>query len=517
MLGELDHALREPADAPLTRDQAAVPANRAKRRTLVRVALAAVGTGILVAGSFGVRGALQPRPEPAVFSSSARPLVVVSELRPQGDPRVAATFGELLSAQLGVGDAMRLPAPDARVAMLEASGLAAGRLIDPAGLARLHAATGADVVIGGELETTAATLRATIELHDARHGTRLGAFTLTAPADRLTALVREASARVRRGLARPALSVEDETVQRSILPEDAAASTAYVEGLVARRAFQFRAAVTQFERVIGLVPTFAPAFSALAHARLMLGDQVAARDAAARAVRLAPALPRGDELLVYALAAETRHDWAAAVEHYRALAQFYPDRIDHVTSLARALVGAGKARDAVALLHTTKQQPQSDWDLVRIHLMAAFAHARLSEDPASIAAAKEAERLAIEIGARVPAADAMLAQAHAHHRAGRLDEAAALFDRARAIYADVGDTDNLLNSDTALAEIAGVRGDFARAIAICERIVRGTRASGNLYRRARVTTTLCIFHASADRSRRPARCASRWAPLHGGR
>ncbi|HEY5935957.1 MAG TPA: hypothetical protein VIU61_15015, partial [Kofleriaceae bacterium] len=386
---------------------------------------------------------------------------------------------------------------DARTSMLEAGGIAGGKSIDRDALAKLHKATGADVLVGGDLETAGDTLRANIELHDAARGKRIGTLTLSAPAGDINAFVREASARVRRKLARPALSIEDETALRSILPENPEASLAYVEGLAARRAFRYREAAAHFERVNQLAPTFAPAFSSLAHARLMLGHQKAATEAANQAVKLAPSLPRGDELLVYALAAETRHDWPAAVENYRALAQFYPERADYVTSLARALTSGGKAKEAIVLLDQAKARPQSDWDLVRIHLQESFAHSRSSNDVASLATAKEAERLAVAIGARVPMADAILSQGHKHHRAGRLDEATALFNRARAIYADVGDTDNILNCDTALAEIASVRGDYARAITIGERIVEAHKESGNLYRRARVTTALCIFNSAA--------------------
>ena len=508
LLAELDRALGGDAvtDSPLTRDTGPASglfATVGKRRATVRLALLAIGAGVVVA-AVGIGGrVLRSRPEPVLFAAAARPLVVVSELRAaahSGDERRAglvATFAELLSAQLRVGDAMRIPAPEARAVMLEASGIAGAPAITKEALARLRAATGADVLIGGEIDDANGTLRADIDLYDAASGARLGSLTLSAPASDVNAFVREAGARVRRALGRPALSIEDESALRAILPENPEASMAYVAGFAARRTFHFRDAAAHFEKATALAPTFAPAFAALAHARLNLGHGQAAREAAEIAVRLAPALPRGDELEVYALAAETRNDWEGAVENYRTLAQFYPDRIDYVTSLARALVGAGKAADALVLLDGAKKRPQSDWDLVRIALVASFAHSKRSEDPASIADAEEAERLAAKVGARVLVADAVLAQAHVRHRAGRLDDAEALFGRARAVYADVGDDDNLLNCDSALAEIAAVRGDYPHAIEIGERLVEAYRASGNGYRHARLTVTLCLIHAAA--------------------
>ena len=348
----------------------------------------------------------------------------------------------------------------------------------PDSLKRLRAATGADVLVGGDIENTNGTLRAEIELFDAARGTRLTSLSLSGPATDVNAFVREAGLRVRKALGRPGLSIEDETALRAVLPENTAASLAFVEGLTARRSFHFRDAVDAFERASNLAPNFAPALVALAQAHMSLGHQDAAKVAAERAVRVAPALPRGDELLVYALAAETRSDWSTAVDNYRTLAKFYPERIDYVTSLARSLVGAGKAADAIALLDAAKQRPTSDWDRARLELSTSFAYSRRSDDPASMAAAQRAEVLATKIGARVPMADALLSQAHAHHRAGRLDEATSLFERARAVYADVGDEDNLLNCDAALAGIAGLRGDYPKAIALAEQIAVAHRKAG---------------------------------------
>lgn len=510
LLAELDEALAQGsalaeaviADASVSREATTRAPETAPRtwgrRVARRAAVAVLAAGALAAAGMGVSHGGFTRRDPVVFASMARPLVVVSEFGARkGDGRVASTFAELLTAQLAVGDTVRTPAPDARTGMLAAAGLGTSRPLPASGLTRLHAATGGDVIVGGEIDDVGGMLHADIDLYDAAKGTLLATLTLSGPAGDVNAFVREAGARVRRGLGRPALSIEDETALRTTLPENPEASMAYVEGLAARRAFRFRDAAAHFDRAIALAPTFAPALSSLAQAHLSLGHQDAAREAAERAVKLAPGLPRADELLVYALAAETRHDWPAAEGSYRALAQFYPDRVDYVTSLARALVGAGKSADALALLEEAKKRPRSDWDLVRIELLTSFAHARRSEDPASLAAAEEAERLAIKIGARVPRADAVLAQAHGQHRAGRLDEAEALFTHARAIYVDVGDDDNVLHCDMALAEIASVRGDFARAIAIGERVVAAHRATGNLYRLARVTVSLGLFHAAA--------------------
>lgn len=505
LLAELDEALTATAAPAKTAPAPGPRESRSVRRRVAAVAAAAAVSALLLAG-VGASRSWQARPaKPSASTSSATPpLVIVSEFRVDGAAettvktrRVAAAFAELLAEQLRAGASMLIPAADARAAMLEATGLESNaRGATPAQLAQLRATAGADVVVGGEIAGEGGALRVQLDLFDAAHGVALSRVSLAGPASDINALVREAGARVRQELGRPALSAEDLAQVRSSLPESAEAAMVYVEGLSLLRTYRFHDATEHFEEAHRLAPKFVPALAALARARLKLGEQARAREAADRAAELAAELPRGEQLAVVALAAETRHDWGAAVENYRALAQFYPDRSDYVASLARALVGAGKGNDAVVLLESAKKKTQNDWDRMRLDLVASYAYSRQSQDGPSLVAAREAEELASKVGARVPRADAVLEQAHAHHRAGRLEEAEALFTRAREIYVEVKDEDNVLGCDAGLAEIARSRGDVARAIQLGEGIVLAHKKTGNLYRIARETVSLGLVHAS---------------------
>jgi hypothetical protein len=503
LLEELDAAGVSVADVSATTAGETQPRRRrwgARRSVALVSVLACVAVASLGASRRWASGR-----EPVVVPVSARPLVIVSEFDTRGavgmDPhgkRVAATFAELLSEQLRIGDAMRLPAPDARAAMLEASRPDLGQhSTEGTFLSRLRAATGADLVVGGALEGGGSALSAEVEIRDVVREVVVAHLSVAGSPDDVTALVRETGARIRRSLGRPALSAQEEVSQGSSLPESTEASMLYVEGLHAMRVFRFHEAAERLEEAHAKAPRFAPALAALARARLQLGEQDRAREAAEQAAERAPGLPRGDELQVYALSAETRQDWATAVDNYRALVQFYPDRVDYVTSLARALVGAGKAPDASLLLESAKKRPQSDWDRIRLDLLASYAYSRQSQDALSMAAAREAEEYATKVGARVLLADAVLEQAHGDDRAGRLDEAEALFLRARDVYVDVHSEGAVLRCDAALAGIARSRGDLDRAIALGETIVAAHRKAGNLYRLARETNSLGLAHASA--------------------
>ena len=209
---------------------------RGPRRRLARAALAAAGVVAVLALGIGAERGCQARGDGAAFASTAYPLVVVSDFRTRrGDPRVAATFAELLSAQLRVGDALRTPAPDARSAMLEAGGLRGASVVATASFfSRLRAATGASVLVSGEFDTTGSTLRAELQLHDAARGTPELDFRM----GRLAGVVDELT----RGRA-----IHAETGQRAGVAEaDAAlARVAWLQGRVTEADAAFEVAATE--------------------------------------------------------------------------------------------------------------------------------------------------------------------------------------------------------------------------------------------------------------------------------
>jgi tetratricopeptide (TPR) repeat protein len=503
LLAELDAALA--VTVTTVAGGRGVARQRAGRQRSRRLAAVLAVTAALTAVGAGVNLATSASAAPSVSLAAERPLVIVAALRARGacgaeaqTRRFAAAFVELLSDRLRSGGDLRLPDASTRAAMLEANGLDRDDPeVSASLLSGLRATAGADVVVGGEITHARHTLVANLDLYDGARGELVARVSFSQQTDDINALVREAGAQIRRALGRPALSAEDERTLSSMLPESTAASLAYVEGLTLLRAFHFRDATDPLEEAHRLAPRFAPALAALASARLRLGEQARAREAAGQAEELSASLPRRDELMTRAFAAETRLDWAAAIDDYRALVRFYPDQVDYVTSLGRALIGLGKAPEAIVLLESAKARQGSEWDRMRIDLLEATAYARGSQDGPAMDAAREAERYAAAFGARVPLAEAVFKQAHIHLRAGHLDEAEALFGRARAVYVEVKDDGSVLDCEAGLAEIAQARGDIGHAVALGERIVAAHRASGNLNRLARETVSLGLVHASA--------------------
>ncbi|HEU4410253.1 MAG TPA: protein kinase [Polyangiaceae bacterium] len=469
---------------------------RGRPRLWGGLALAAALAGAL-ASPLGARLGGRARDEAAPAPSAARPFVLVLSFR-GADERWPGLLSELLAEQLRLGDALRTPSPDARVEM----GRDIGSRAPPAAaeLARLRRAGGVDVVVTGRARQEGDVLHATIEAYDAARGAPLGeAFSLRGPADDPIGFAREAGMRVRTLLGRPQLSVDDDLVLRAALPEGAAATAAYVRGLAARRRFRHREAAAHFEETLRRSPRYGPAWVGLAQAQLKLGEYKRAQESAGKAVEFAPSLPRADELSVYALAATARRDLATAAEKYRLLVQFYPDRVDYTTSLAYVLTDGGRSAEALATLAEAKRRSLSGWDRVRVALATAYAYMRRSEGAELLAALDEAEAFAEETGASAVLAEVLQLRADVYQRAGRLDEAEPLFERAREIFADADATAGLLLCDSGLARIAELRGDFDRAIGLYERILERRHEDGNAYGIARETVQLGIVYAAMGR------------------
>jgi serine/threonine-protein kinase len=485
---------REPAENAV-RARAAAPR---RRRAAVRAGGAAVVAAFVGAAALVWRGpARAPGGATGPVRAAARPYVLVLPFRGAGTPW-PAMVSELVAEQLRAGDAVRSPPPDARIEM--AGEVGASSPPTAAELARLRRTAGVDFAVAGDVREQGGTVRARLEVYDAARGVPVAELlALSGPASDPAAFAREAGARVRRLLGRPQLSAADDAALRSSLPDDPSATAEYVQALDAARRFHDREAVAHFEAALRRAPRFAPAWAGLALTYQNLGRREPSRSAAERAAEFAPELPRADELAVQAAAALARNEWARAAETYGLLAQFYPDRVDHLTSFARALVNGGHGAEALAALERARGRSLTDWERMRVAFATAYARERLSEPAGQLAALREAGALAEANGARVAAAEALRLEGEVHLRAGRADEARALLDRARPVLEGAGAAASALRCDSGLARIAELEGDFERAVELYEAILARRREGGDDYGVARETVQVGIVYAMMGR------------------
>ena len=111
------------------------------------------------------------------------------------------------------------------------------------------------------------------------------------------------------------------------------------------------------QQAIAVEPADALPHSALATALSRLGYDAAAAAEAKRAMELSSRLPRAQRSLVQARYFEVSHNWPQAIEIYRLLFDFFPDRVDYGLALARAQISGGKGKDAEETIATLRKLP----------------------------------------------------------------------------------------------------------------------------------------------------------------
>ncbi len=175
-------------------------------------------------------------------------------------------------------------------------------------------------------------------------------------------LVSKAGAELRAKLGVAALSNEQSAVVRTSLPSNPEAARLYSEGLQKLRLFDALAARDLLQKAVALDTGHAPAHSALAQAWATLGYDDKAKDQAKRALELSSKSSREERLLIEARSHEILAEQAAAVENYRALWQFFPDRVDYGLFLVRALINAGRGTEAKPTLAEVRKLSVSEAD-----------------------------------------------------------------------------------------------------------------------------------------------------------
>lgn len=178
---------------------------------------------------------------------------------------------------------------------------------------------------------------------------------------------------------------------------------------------------------------YAPIHTALASDWSLLGFDGRAREEARRALDNASGLPREQQLQAQGRYAETAADWPKAIETWRALRTFYPDRPDYTEHLANALTTSGKAKEAIALLHSEKSRD------TRILLAEADASLALSDYRSAVRAATEADAAARRNSERMLDSRALAARGSAYFGLSDYTRAQADDDASGAISAAIGD------------------------------------------------------------------------------
>ncbi|KFA91870.1 serine/threonine-protein kinase [Archangium violaceum] len=392
-----------------------------------------------------------PAPAPTSGSMGSQPVArrVVAVLAPRNLVAraelswLSTALAELLSAELAMGEQLRLLPGEGVVQMRRDLLLPDEEGFAAATLQRIRAHSGVDLVLTGAYlvqgREEAARLRLNLRLQEATTGETLAHLTEMGAEEQLLELVSRVGAALRKRLGLAPLTTEQAHGVRSAMPAEPEVARLYAEGLAALRGHDAATAVEHFERVVKHEPSFAPAHSALAAALQYLYQEEAAKAAARRAFELSSSLSREERLLVSARHHEAQAEWPQAIEAYRTLFEFFPDNVEYGTALVFAQVSAGQNREAQSTLEALRRLPPPLGEDARIELAAAVATSATADFIASRKHAEAAVSRSQGASQGQLAASALIMEAYAARNLGEPLRAVELLEESERLFLAGGD------------------------------------------------------------------------------
>lgn len=378
---------------------------------------------------------------------------------------LSTALSEMLTTELSQGDQLRT-IPGESVAQMRASlTIPDADSYSPQTLNRIRQNLGSDdVVVGSYLPLGNGVLRLDLRMQDAVVGETLATVSEKGNESEIDTLVGKAGAELRAKLGVAALSDEQSAMVRTALPSNPEAARLYAEGLQKLRLFDALTARDLLERAIALDPSYAPTYSALAQAWSTLGYEDKAKQQAKRALDLSSdssgRFSREERLLMEGRSHEILADQPAAIENYRALWQFFPDRVDYGLSLARVQVRAGRGSDAASTVADLRKLSVSEADAARIDLADANVSESQSDFKRLQALADQAANRGRSVGASLLVAEALQLEANACERMGQSDKAIQLIGQAKDLYSSAGYRQGVGRTLLMTADVLFDQGDF---------------------------------------------------------
>jgi serine/threonine protein kinase/Tfp pilus assembly protein PilF len=377
---------------------------------------------------------------------------------------LSTALSELMTTELSQGDELRTIPGESVAQMRMSLAIPDADSYSQQTLNRIRQNLGSDdVVVGSYLPLGNGVLRLDLRMQDALAGETLATVSEKGNESEIDTLVGKAGAKLRAKLGIAALSDEQSAVVRTSLPSNPEAARLYAEGLQKLRLFDVLAARDLLEKSVALDPGHAPAHSALAQAWATLGYDDKARVQAKRALELSPSFSREERLLIEGRAHEILAEQPAAIENYRALWQFFPDRVDYGLLLIRAQINAGRGNDAESTLSDIRKLPVSEADAARIDLSDGNIAMSQSDFKRQQSSADRAANRGRAVGASLLVAEALQLEAIACERMGQSDKSIQLAAQARELFSSAGYRQGAARTLLMTADVLFDQGDFEGA------------------------------------------------------
>ena len=446
---------------------ARVRSGHAKRWLVVGAVTGAVFV-VAVAGYLVIRK-IKGEGATAVTSSAPhrRAIAVLGFKNLTGDAQKAwlsTALSEMLTTELSEGGQLRT-IPGESVAQMKLSlALPDADSFSQKTLSRIRQNLGSDdVVTGSYVKLGNGQLRVDLRLQDTKAGEILAAVSEKGSEDQIDDLIGKAGTELRSKLGIDPLSDAQSALVRAALPTNAEAAKLYSQGLEDLRLFNPLAARDVLEKSTALEPAFAPAHSALAEAWSSLGYDDKAKAQAKLALDLSGGVSREERLEIEGRSHQILGEWPKAVESYRALWEFFPDRVDYGLSLAGSQMSGGQVTDAEATLVELRKLTVSEADAARIDLMDGNIGAGQGDLKRQVAKAESSINEGRAIGANLLVAGALLLEGDGKNKMGEQDKAIQLITEGKDLYELAGNRRGAANALLKTGDVFFDEGNFKAA------------------------------------------------------
>lgn len=322
-------------------------------------------------------------------------------------------------------------------------------------------------------------IRVDARIQDARSGETIDSLIESGSESDLNGLLARTGADLRQKLNLAPSSSQQQTQSRAARPTNLEAARYYAEGLQKLRSFDSLGARESLEMAVSKEPTFALAHAALAGAWANLGYEKEVLSSAKKALELSGSLDDADRLWIEAQYHETAHEQVKAIDTLKVLYTTYPDNLEYGLRLANAQLVGGRPKDAETTLAALKNLAGPVGNDPRIDLAEANVQKTLGDSKQSVAAALAAEQKAESTGARQINALALMRESSERTTLGQQKEAMIAGERARRIFAEVGDRDNFAKVNANLARTLAYEGNFGDAKKLYEESLQEFREIGD--------------------------------------
>ena len=394
---------------------------------------------------------------------------------------LSTALTEMLRAELSMGKKLRtISGEEVARTKLDLS-LPDTDSLSPETLAAIRKNLAADVAILGSYtmigQGAAGQVRVDIMVQNTVSGEITTSVTRTGTQATLLDMVSSIGATLRKELGEGELTASEAQALKNTYPWNLEAERLYAEGLVKLRLLSAVSARPLLEKAIALEPGYPLPYSALADAWSTLGYQVRAQETAKKALDRGAALPRESFLLIEGQLRELVNEPDRAIQIYRSLWTVFPDNAEYGLRLASAQTATGKGKEALVTIQELRKLTGAD-DL-RVDLAEAAAAEALGDFTREQSVASQAAAKAEARRSRLLAAAALLRESWARNQVGDRKAALEVAERAKAIYAEVGDRAGEARAWKNIADVLDDGGDSTAAKGAYQRALATFRDVGH--------------------------------------